>query len=264
MKERFNPGSASMCRALELLSCFTLEKPEWGVTEMADFLGAYKSTVHRFLRAFEQAGLVQRTPDRRYQVGVRALELGLAFRFTNRLTCAAELPLRTLAERTQSVAHLMQLDGRDTVELLRATGLKRTAFTTRRIIRREAHATASGKVLLAHADQETFRDFVGPRRVLTPYTAHTVASPAQLLDQLRAIRVRRYALDDQESCPGVRCVAVPVEDRSGRIVAAISISNVRERFDDEQVRRLVPWLAAAAESIGGRLVDGRRRARSTA
>ncbi|MGH9161399.1 MAG: IclR family transcriptional regulator [Vicinamibacteraceae bacterium] len=239
-----------MRRALELLSCFSLEKPEWGVTEIADFLGVYKSTVHRFLKTFERAGFVHRTTDRRYQIGVRALELGITFRFTNRLIGAAELPLRLLAERTQSVAHLMQLDGRDTFELLRATGLRRTAFSARRIIRREAHATASGKVLLAYGGHDSFREFVGLRSLLKTYTPYTLDNPKRLLTQMRLIRDQRYALDDQESCPGVRCLAVAIEDDSGKAIAAISISNVRERFDDQHVRRLVPWLVSTAGSIG--------------
>lgn len=253
----------SMCRALELLSCFSLEKPEWGVTEIADFLGVYKSTVHRFLKTFERAGFVHRTRDRRYQIGARALELGVTFRFTNRLICAAELPLRVLAERTQSVAHLMQLDGRDTLELLRATGLRRTAFSTRRIIRREAHASASGKVLLAYGGHESFREFVGLRRLLKTYTPYTLDNPKQLLNQMLLIRDQRYALDDQESCPGVRCLAVAIEDNSGKAVATVSISNVRERFDDQRVRRLVPWLVSTAGSIGRSLGDVQGNARKT-
>ena len=75
----------SVSKALELLCCFSSDHPEWGVTEIADYLGMYKSAVHRILATCEQYHFVVRTPERRYRLGNRAVELGNIYRFDRRL-----------------------------------------------------------------------------------------------------------------------------------------------------------------------------------
>src|SRR5215831_14796580 len=101
-----NQGVQSVSKALELLCCFSSDRPEWGVTEIADYLGMYKSAVHRILATCEQYHFVVRTPDRRYRLGNRAVELGNIYRFDRRLLWKAEPVLRRLADETNSIAHL--------------------------------------------------------------------------------------------------------------------------------------------------------------
>lgn len=239
----------SMTRALELLTCFSPEQPEWGVTEIAEYLGMYKSTAHRFLVTFEQAGFVERTEDRRYRLGLRALELGVMFRFNSLLIRTAEQPLRILAERTGSIAHLTQLDKRETIELLRKSGLSRMTFVSHPVLRRQAHATSTGKILLAHGSDENFQHFLGRRQVLNQYTPYTITSPDKLRSHAHEIVNAGYAVDDQESLIGVRCLGVPVRDSLGKVVAAISITNSVEKFKERNIFDFLPHLSYTARMI---------------
>lgn len=239
----------STARALELLSCFSTELPEWGVSEIAEYLGIYKSAAHRFLTTFEQAGFIERTADRRYRLGIRTLELGAVFSSSNLLIRAAERPLQTLAEETGSIGHLMQLDGRETIEQLRKSGMRAMTLASHPVIRRQAHATSSGKLLLAFGSAEKFQRFVGSRKVLKRYTPHTVTNPDDLRINLQRILDDQYAIDDQESCMGVRCLAIPVRDGCGKVVAAVSISNTLEKFNDKALPSFLPSLFSMSKDI---------------
>jgi DNA-binding IclR family transcriptional regulator len=89
--------------------------------------------------------------------------------------------------------------------------------------RTPAHCTAVGKVLLAHLPQRDLDELIRSRG-LKAYTRHTITSPALLRRELRAIRERGYAIDDEESEEGLRCIGAPVRDHGGRIVASMSIA----------------------------------------
>ncbi|MGH9845365.1 MAG: IclR family transcriptional regulator [Blastocatellia bacterium] len=242
----------SLARALELLGCFSTDQPEWGITEIAEYLGIYKSTAHRILITFEQAGFVERTPERRYRLGLHALELGATFRFSSLLIRIAEKPLQVLAEETGSIAHLVQLEGRETIELLRKSGMPAMSLASHPVIRRQAHATSTGKALLAYGGDDAFQRFVGSRQALNKYTRYTITSPEKFRDQMYRIVDDGYAVDDQESCLGIRCLGIPVKDCFGKVVAAISISNSVEKFSDRNLPSLIPHLFATAKTIGAR------------
>ena len=236
-------------KALEVLCCFSSDRPEWGVTELAVHLGLSKSTAHRLLIALEEYGFVQRTPSRRYRIGVRTLELGNVFRFDRRFLVTAEPLLRALALKTQCIAHLGQLEGREVLELLRSTAPGAISLSPFPIFRMPLHATALGKVLLANAGEELFRHVVGLRKSLPPYTEHTTVDPVRLRAQLREVLERDYATSEQETREGQVCVAVPVRDKRGKVVAALSVSGSVNQFRPQEYARLLPDLFATAEKI---------------
>jgi DNA-binding IclR family transcriptional regulator len=223
--QTYKTGSVkSVSKALEVLSCFSVDRPEWGVTEVAEHLGLFKSAAHRFLRTLEGAGYLESTPEHRYTLGLKVLELGHAFRHQNRLIGAAEPPLRWLAESTGLTTHLVQLSGRDVVELLRARGIGKDEPHRIPVFRRRAHATASGKVLLS-CDEGRLEEYLGSRRMLARCSPHTITDPQALRQSLKRAAECGYALDQQESRPGQFCLAIPIHDRDGCPVTAISISS---------------------------------------
>jgi len=222
----------SIKKALDVLCCFTTDHPEWGVTELASYLGLCKSAVHRILTTCEQFQFVARTPDHRYRLGHRAVELGNVYRFDRGLLCNVEPVLRHLAEETDSIAHLGELDGREVLELARGAGPNAITFTRTPCFRGPAHATAMGKVLLAFGGGHAFRHYVGPYRVLKRLTRYTVTSPDDLRRELEAIAEQGYAVSDQESVLNCCCIAVPVSNRCKQAVAALSISSTPENFCD--------------------------------
>ena len=133
----------SVAKALELLCCFSPDQPEWGVTDVAQYLGLCKSAAHRILATCEEYHFVVRTPSRRYRLGSRALELGNVCRFDRRMLWKAEPVLRQLADQSASVAHLGELDGREVLELLRSAGPGSQVFTSSPRLRGQTRMASS-------------------------------------------------------------------------------------------------------------------------
>lgn len=233
-----------------MLRCFSSDHPEWGVTEMAEYLGLCKSAAHRILVTCEAYHFVERTRSRRYRLGKRALELGNIYRFDRRMVWCAEPVIRAVAEESHAIVHLGELDGREVLELSRSAGPGARIFTPSPCFRAPAHATAMGKVLLAFGGERRFRDFVGPFRRLKRYTPNTITSPEALRRELTKVVEQGYAVSDQESTLGCRCVAVPVRSSHQAVVAALSVSSTPERFTDDVMPVLVSRLMQAAETIG--------------
>jgi len=244
-----NQGVQSVSKALDLLCCFSADRPEWGVTEISEYLGLCKSAVHRILATCEQYHFVIRTPERRYRLGSRALEMGNIYRFDRSMLWKAEPVLHQLADETNSIAHLGELDGREVLELARSAGPNAFILTSSPRFRGPAHATGMGKVLLAFGGEQVFRDFVGPFKTFKRITPKTITSPEDLKHELEIVAERGYALSDQENVLNCRCLAVPVRNRHRQTVAALSISSTPDKFHEQAIPRLVTKLFGAAESI---------------
>jgi IclR family KDG regulon transcriptional repressor len=252
---RFSAMSQVVSKALDGLCSFTPDHPDWGVTELASCLGLPKSTVHRLLITLEQYRFVQRTPLRRYRIGVRTLELGNVFRYDRKFLVSAEPLLRTLAMKTQSTAHLAQLEGREVLELLRVSAPGAVTMSPFPIFRMPAHATALGKVLLAWRGEDAFQQFVGLRKVLHRCTEHTIIHPENLSSQLDAVRELGYACSDQESRKGQVCLAVPVVSEKQAVVAALSVSGSVRQFRLQDYPKILLELSSTAKRISRCLRD---------
>ena len=251
---RFSAMSQVVSKALDGLCSFTPDHPDWGVTELASCLGLPKSTVHRLLITLEQYSFVQRTPLRRYRIGVRTLELGNVFRYDRKFLVSAEPFLRALAMKTQSTAHLAQLEGREVLELLRVSAPGAVTMSPVPMFRMPAHATALGKVLLAWGGEDAFQQFVGLRKVLPRCTEHTIIHPENLRYKLDEVRELGYARSDQESHKGQLCLAVPVLNGK-KVVAALSVSGLVERFRLQGYPKILLELSSTAKRVSRCLQD---------
>lgn len=248
-----NRGIESVSKALEVLCCFSSDHDEWGVTELADYLGLCKSAAHRILVTCEDYGFVERTPSRRYRLGLRVLELGNNYRLNRALIARAEPFMRRLAEHTQSVVHLAQLDGREVLELTRSSGPNSVIFTRSPSVRMPAHSTALGKALLASAGEAYFRRWVGLQRTFKRITPFTIITPEQLWQDLQRVSQKGYSVSDQECALGCRCFAVPIWNRSKQVVAALSISNTIDKFSPPLIPDLLHELFGTAGQISKNL-----------
>ena len=115
-----------------------------------------------------------------------------------------------------------------------------------------AYATGLGKVLLAGLASADLERRLGGAR-LARLTPTTITTRRALLAELRQVRNQGYAVDHEECSAGVRAVAAPVCDRSGSVVAAVSVAGPTHRLTDARVKALAPAVRAAAAEISGRL-----------
>lgn len=245
----------SVLRALEVLDFFTVEEHELTLTEISKRMGMHKSSVYRILRTLESADLLQRDEATgKYRLSLKILELAGRVLGRYDLRSTAGPPMEELASKTGEIIHLSILDGKELVYLdKKGTGQVLTV-STKIGGKHPAYASAMGKVLLAHLPSEEIDKKI-EELDLVPLTEHTITNPVELKRELIAIRDRGYALDNEEAFPGIRCIAAPIRDQAGKVVAAVSATVPLQRFDDDRIPKLAGQLMETASKISNGVVD---------
>lgn len=239
-------------RALAVLSHFSHARPELRLADFAP-LGLHKSTLYRLLEVMRAQRLVELDPATgQYRLGLRLFELGMLAVGRLELARSAQRSLDALVERTGETAHLGVLDGLDVVSIGRAESTHALRMPGALGRRSPAHGSAIGKVLLAHLPESAQKGLLA-RASFPAVTRRTLVRPDQVLRELRAVRQRGYAIDDEEIYPGVRCVGAPVRDHSGEVVAGVSASGPTTRLPREHFPRIAAEVLKAAAEISKRL-----------
>ena len=240
---RSTSGESVLTRAVRILEVFTPEDPALPVTEIARRTSLHVATASRLVAELTGHGLLVRQPDGRVRIGVRLWEL--AFRASPALSLR-EAAMPYLEDLHAIVGHHVQLgvlDGDEVLFLERLSAPGAVVNYTRIAGRLPLHVSSSGAVLLAHADPRLQEEVLA--RPLQRYTAATVTSPDRLRALLADVRRRGFAQLNGHVHQDATGIAVPVRDRSGAVVAALSaiVPN------DGAGHTCVPVLMAAARGI---------------
>lgn len=257
-----SPSPVSMIERMTLvMGAFDGASARLTLQELVERSGLPRSTVHRILdQLVRLRWLDHRGGD--YGLGMRALELGGLAVAHNTLREAAAPLLHDLHARTAVTVHLHVLDRLDVVCLDKVAGRDGAALPTRVGGRIPAHATASGKAILAWTDPRQVDAMF--RGKLVSRTPRTLPTMEHLDQELRAVRARGgLAYDREEAAAGVSCVAAPLRG-SGRAVAAVSLTGDSIRMD---LNRLSPFVAETARQASTALfptdrATQRRKARA--
>ncbi|MFI6278243.1 IclR family transcriptional regulator C-terminal domain-containing protein [Streptomyces sp. NPDC050988] len=245
-------------RAMAVLETFGHERPALTLSEVAQLTGIARASARRILLTLKALGYVKAS-GRTFSLTPKVLNLGwnyFASLGTDEIT--RELMADLVREIDESCS-MVTLDLPDIVYVARVH--------TRRVMtvgggigaRLPAHATASGRVLLAALDDEELDAYLAgePLRAHTP---GTLVDPDEFLAELEAVRERGWALVDQELETGLVAVAVPVTGRAGRTTAALSVSSNSARTTVDDLReRCLPPLRKTAEAVSTALAHGETR-----
>lgn len=225
----------SVVHALDLLEAFNGENDEMGVTELSKKLGLHKNNVFRLLATLEMRGYIEQDKQSgNYKLGVKVLELGQQFVKHLGLLRQAHPVMRDLLAKCNENIYISVLRGSNCVYIDGVEGNQVVKVTSRIGHRLPVYATASGKVLIAWESEEEVLKLL-PNEELKKYTPNTISTRTALLEQLKEVREKKYAVDLEELDLGVRCIASPIKDYTRRIVGAISISAPSIRMDDEKL-----------------------------
>ncbi len=226
-------------RASSILDILGQSASGISIRELSDKIKLPKGTTHRLLSSLSYFGYVrQDSKTRNYLLGLKLVELGQLLLGQLDLRKEAEPFLRELAEKTKETVHLVFLDRNEIVYIDKletdqnSSGLK---MASRVGLRNPAHSSAVGKVLLAHFTEEELKTFV-KEKGLPKRTDNTITDPNQLKEHLRNVLSQGYAVDDEENEKGIRCVAAPIYNDTGKTVAAISISGPAFRITKKLIQ----------------------------
>jgi DNA-binding IclR family transcriptional regulator len=206
--------------------------------ELASKASLPKGTAHRLLSSMAYFDLIRQEPTtKNYHLGFKLADLGNLLLSQIDLRTQARPFLIHLSETVNETVHLVVLDrGKalyiDKVDLHpKVSGLQMVSRLGSRI---SLHCSSVGKILLAYmqtTEAEKLISGIG----LDKRTSNTITDPKKLMRHLSLIRENGYAIDDEENEEGIRCVAAPIRNGSGRVEAAVSISGPTTRITRERI-----------------------------
>jgi DNA-binding IclR family transcriptional regulator len=240
----------SVERALDVLCAFE-NKDEFGISELSRVLKLPKSAVHRVMLTLVGKGFVEQNSRRRYRLGLKILELGNVCRLRLDLASVAQPILNDLSIKANSNVHLAKLDGTEVVDLVRIEFPAPLRVARAPMLRRPAHCTALGKAMLAFGKPYLVERVLAEK--LGRLTRKTIVDPARFRSELQRTRTRGYAIDNEEFYSGTRCVAAPVCDESGEVVAAVSVSGLITHVTEDRLAHLGEMVMESARAISMRL-----------
>jgi IclR family KDG regulon transcriptional repressor len=259
MKEP-EPAKA-VVKTMRILECLSQER-SLGVTELANrvsknsgSLHMDKSTVYRFLNSLKELGFVRQDPEtEQYSMTLKLFEIGMAVLDRLELWREAQPVIKQVAQATGETVHLASLDGDGLVYLGKIESSKtlRVSMMSRVGQSAPAYCTGLGKTLLAHLARDRVTEILN-REKMVRFTERTITKRADLDRELETIRRTGYAVDNEEHEIGVRCVAAPVYDNAGEVIAAVSISVPSVRLIEGDIPRYGETVMRAARKISGRL-----------
>jgi len=210
-----------------------------------------KSTALRLLTSLEQRGFVERDPTGRFRIGLGLVDLVFAYLEDLDLVEQARAVLEELCTETGETVHLGIPSGLEVVYIDKVESSQSLRMVSRVGARSSLYSTALGKAILAYAGEDFLSQVIAAG--LEGRTVNTLVTPEALRADLASVRVAGYSVDREENKLGICCVAATVRERSGRVVAAISVSGPSVRMN-EAVRNQTGVLARqAADKISRRL-----------
>ena len=212
--------------------------------------GLHPSTAHRILNDLVVARIVDRVEPGTYQLGIRLLELGNLVKARLSVRDAALSFMRELHQMAGQPVNLSIRQGDEIVYIERAVSEKSGMQVVRAVGgRAPLHLTSVGKLFLADDDPAQVNAYA-ERTGLPGQTANSITSADRLESELQEVRTHRFARDNEELEPGVRCLAAGIHDDSGRLVAGLSISAPAEQVQESWASLLLNKAREISASLG--------------
>jgi DNA-binding IclR family transcriptional regulator len=245
-------GTQSVMRAFAILQTFSDERPEWNLTELAEEVELNRTTTYRLLTALESVGMVTRDEETQaYRLGSEAIVLGGRAMRANFVRHIGRKALEQLSAKTGETATLDILNGSDTLMLDEVKGRYVMGMMSSVGTRYPAHASSTGKVLLAGLSKQEVDDRLpDPLPQLTP---HTITDRALLHEQLKTAQGNSYAIARDELELGYSDVAAPIHNHDGELIAALTIGGASTRMTPEKQEEIIPMLREAASRLSHQL-----------
>lgn len=243
---------SSVANSIRLTKAFSEGEYEMGISALAARLGLAKSTVHRLATTLVEYDILEQNRETgKYRLGLALFELGTLVRRKMDVMSEAQAQIHALADLSGETVQLAILDHLSVLYIRIRESRQAVRMSTGLGSRAPAHCTSVGKALLAYQAPEVIQQVID--NGLQRYTPNTITEGPRLLEELASVRQKGYAIDDEEIESGLRCVAAPIRNHSGRVVAAISVAAPVQRMTKKNLQTTVPSVVAAAEAISRRL-----------
>ncbi|MGC8229553.1 IclR family transcriptional regulator [Pseudobacillus badius] len=243
----------SVARALDIIELVGQSKQGLGVTEISKQMDINKSSVFRILATLSQYGYIeQHETTGKYKLGYMFLDISSKLLDSLDVRAEAQPILQELEEETNEVVHLVVYDQGEVVYIEKLDGNEALRMHSKVGKRAPVHCTSVGKAILSHLPAADVLTII-ERKGLPAHTPYTIVEKEVFVQELSRVKANGYALDLEENEAGIRCIAAPVFDHTGKVAAAVSISGPTLRMTDERLRSLSGRMIQAGKAISKRL-----------
>ncbi len=241
----------SVDRALAIVELLLRAGSPRTVREVAAGTGINRTTAHRLLASLHRRGWIERAPDSGgFRPSLRYLALVRASLDDRDFVDEVRPTMERLAQRSRETVHLGVLDNHDILHIAKVDSPETVGVSSRVGTRATPHLTGLGKALLAAGSDGELEIYISHARQQTsPLPVTTLSDPASLRAEIQLTRERGYSIDEGESSPGVRCLAVAIRGVDNRPVFALSLTGPSGRFTPERLETCVPEMLAAALAL---------------
>ena len=242
--------ATSLDKALSIIELMLDQGRDLSITEISRRLGLGKGTVHRILSTMKEHKFLQQdSSTKMYGLGVRTLEIGTApkrERFLRKIIAPLLMDLYETCGETVNAAvweynEIRYIYRLESAEMLRISTPAGARFP--------GYCAATGKIFLSYFSDEDIRQIYGRKNALKKYTEKTIDSVEALILDIEQVRIRRIAIDDEETLLGVYCVAAPVLNINGECIVAISISAPKNRVSADTGAKFAKLVSEIAGKI---------------
>ncbi|WP_196160734.1 DNA-binding transcriptional regulator KdgR [Reinekea sp. G2M2-21] len=239
---------SSVLKVFNILSELS-EHKSIGVSDLSQKLMTSKSTVYRFLQTMKLLGFVsQEGESDKYKLTLKLYELSSkALEYVD-LIGSADFQMRAIGEATKEALHLGTIDSDQIVYIHKVDSQYNLRMQSVIGGRNPLYSTAIGKVLLADRSEEEVR-FILSNTEFVQHTENTHKNVDELLAELAVVREQGYGEDVEEQEPGLRCIATPIFDRFGRVIAGMSLSYPTLRHTEEKKQSYIEMLKRKSNAV---------------
>lgn len=237
-------------RMMKLLDVLSYHPDPVSLKQLALETGLHPSTAHRILAAMAASGFVERAEAGSYRLGIRLLELGNVVKSRINIRAAAMPLMQRLHQQLGESVNLGVRQG-DEIVYVERTSSGRSSVRVVHLVgaRAPLHVTAVGKLYLAEASLQEVRDYAR-RTGLPGYTPTSLTTVTALEREVERTRRHGVAFDNEEIEQGLRCIAAPIRDDSGELVAGLSVSAPAERHSPDWAAMVKQTAEAISLAIG--------------
>jgi len=243
------PAGSAILRAIRILEAIAGSDSPPQLSEICRAVQLPKPTVYRILTTLEHAGLVGREPgSKRYGAAERLNALAGETLLKSPNRAARRAVLEEVVEQTGETCNLTIPNNNSVLYLDRVEADWPLRISLGPGSKVPLYASASGKLFLGYLPKRSRERFLRVTPLIR-HTQNTITEPARLAREFETIRTHGYAVDNEEYLAGICCVAVPVRDPDGRVIAALAVHAPVSRMRLDQAMEFLPLLRQSADSI---------------
>ncbi|KUO50131.1 MAG: hypothetical protein APF76_06605 [Desulfitibacter sp. BRH_c19] len=243
----------SVDKAFRIIELMAQESRPMGVTEISKKLNINKSTVHATLNTLIGRGYFEQDAEGgKYKLGIAFTFIANASLNGIDFRSKAKPIIKRLSQQINETVHMVIMRQGKVVYIEKQESIQSMRIHTEIGKSQPSHCTGVGKAILAWMDAEE-REQIIREYGLPKYTINTITDEEVFNQHLEDIRKKGYAIDDEENEEGLRCVAAPIMDHSGKVIAAISIAGPTTRMTLNSLKKMAELAVAAGLEISKEL-----------